>query len=60
MKLGIVEVEYDLSPVEVRENGLQSLDKHSDVPSRRGFTSKVGRITSHTLHSVCVCMCVCT
>ena len=48
MKLRVVEIEDDLSPVEVREEGLERLNKHSDVPRRRGFPCKVGRVTAHT------------
>ena len=61
MKIRIVEVEYDLSPVEIGEERLEGLDKHTDVPTCGEFTSKVGGLTTHTLHSVseCVCVCVC-
>ena len=32
MKLRVIEIQDDLSPVEVREEGLQRLDKHADIP----------------------------
>ena len=69
MKLWIVQVEDDLSPVQVGEEGLKSLDKHTNVPGRGRFTSKVGRVTAHTTLkekvyayacvSVCVYTCMC-
>ena len=62
MKLWIVKIEDDLSPVQVGEEGLKCLDKHSNVPGRGRFTSKVGRVTAHTTlkerERVCVCVCV--
>ena len=61
MKLWIVEVKDDFSPVEVREDGLQRLDKHSNIPRGRGFPCKVGGVTAHTtlycrVNGVCVCV----
>ena len=49
MELWIVQVEYDLTPVEVWEERLEALDEDSHIPGGGEFPREVGWFTSHTL-----------